>query len=608
MEPMRLDLTALQAAYNNGETPASLLSRVYARIEETGLNPIWISLVPREAVLARAEAISKGDRATMPLYGVPFAVKDNMDVAGMETTAACPAFAYTAQTTATVVQRLEEAGAVLVGKTNMDQFATGLVGVRSPYGACAGVFADDYISGGSSSGSAVAVAKGLVSFSLGTDTAGSGRVPAAFNNLIGLKPTRGVLSTRGIVPACRSLDCVSIFALTASDANQVFQAARGFDASDAYSRRSAAIDGPAPWLGGPFRFGVPLHNQWEFFGDDEAKTLYETSLRALKSLGGTAEEFDFRPFQDAAALLYAGPWVAERLAALKDFFASRAEDVNPVVRGIIEGGAKWSAADGFLAQYKLEELRRQTDAVWDKVDLLLLPTTGTTYSLAEVEADPVRLNTNLGYYTNFINLLDLAAVALPAGFRANGLPFGVSLIGPAHTDIALLTVADTLHRHSGRTMGGLATLLAETSPLPMPAAAPGCTLLAVVGAHLAGQPLNRQLTERGARLTATTRTASGYRLYALADTTPAKPGLVRDPDFSGPGIEVEVWAIPTSQFGSFVAEIPAPLGIGSVELADGSAVKGFLCEPFAVGNAVEITQHGGWRLYLNFLSAASRAE
>ena len=598
MDGMRLDLTALRAAFDGGETPETVLDAVYSRIAGADLNPVWISLVPRETVMARAVAVAQVNRANFPLYGVPFAVKDNMDVAGMETTAACPAFAYTAKETASVVKRLEDAGAILVGKTNMDQFATGLVGTRSPYGACSSVFDARYVSGGSSSGSAVAVAGGLVSFALGTDTAGSGRVPAAFNNLIGLKPTRGSLSAANIVPACRSLDCVSIFALTAGDALQVFGAARGFDSSDPYSRPSAGEDGAAPWLGGSFRFGVPHPDQWEFFGDSEAQKLYEFSIRALESLGGAPAFFDFRPFQQAAALLYAGPWVAERLAALGDFLDAHADDVHPVVRGIIAGGARWSAADGFLAQYHLEELRRQTDHVWQDVDLLLLPTTGTTYTLAEVEAEPVKLNSNLGHYTNFVNLLDLAAIALPAGLRPNGLPFGVSLVGPARTDLALLTVADRLHRHSGGALGGLSTLLAQTAPLPPPTAPPGCILLAVVGAHLSGQPLNRQLTERGARLTATTKTAPGYRLYALADTTPPKPGLVRAPGFDGPGIEVEVWAVPTPAFGGFVAAVPAPLGIGSVELADGSTVKGFVCEPFAVEMATEITQGGGWRAYL----------
>lgn len=594
---MRLDLTALHDAYDTGKSPVAVLDRVYSRLEAAALSPVWISLVARERVLARAEEITQGDRAKMPLYGVPFAVKDNMDVAGMATTAACPAFAYTANETASVVRRLEEAGAILVGKTNMDQFATGLVGVRSPYGACSSVFNDAFLSGGSSSGSAVAVASGLVSFSLGTDTAGSGRVPAAFNNLIGLKPTRGSLSTHGVVPACRSLDCVSIFALTVSDASRVFEAARGFEASDAYSRLPE--DGPAPWLSGPFRFGVPPPDQWEFFGDGAARTLYEAAIRELESLGGIRVEFDFRPFQAAAALLYSGPWVAERLAALEEFFGLNAEAVHPVVREIIAGGAKHSAADCFQGQYRLEELRGQTGRVWAEADLLLLPTTGTIYTKADVEADPVRLNTNLGYYTNFVNLLDLAAVALPAGFRSNGLPFGVSLIGPAWTDQALLAVADRLHRVSGKTVGGLSTSLAQTAVTAQPVTPPGCTLLAVVGAHLTGQPLNRQLTERGARRTAVTKTAGGYRLYALANTKPPKPGLVRAPDFEGAGIAVEVWAIPTHELGSFVAEVPAPLGIGSVELADGTAVKGFICEPFAVETAAEITHFGGWRSYLS---------
>jgi len=598
MDGMRLDLTALRAAYDAGQTPEDVLGAVYSRIAGVDLNPVWISLVPHEAVMRRAAEVTRGDRATSPLYGVPFAVKDNMDVAGLETTAACPAFAYTAKETATVIKRLEDAGAILVGKTNMDQFATGLVGVRSPYGACSSVFDANYISGGSSSGSAVAVASGLVSFALGTDTAGSGRVPAAFNSLIGLKPTRGSLSAAGVVPACRSLDCVSVFALTAGDAHQIFEAARGFDSSDPYSRASAGEDGPAPWLGGPFRFGVPQPDQWEFFGDGEAQELYQASIGALASLGGVAVFFDFRPFQEAAALLYAGPWVAERQAALGDFLATHADNVHPIVRGIIAGGAKWSAADGFRAQYRLEELRRQTDRVWRGADLLLLPTTGTTYTLAEGEAEPVRLNTNLGHYTNFVNLLDLAAVALPAGFRPNGLPFGVSLIGPAHTDTALLSVADRLHRHVGGTLGGMATFLSQTEPLTPPSVPPGCTPLAVVGAHLSGQPLNRQLTERGARLTATTKTAPGYRLYALANTAPPKPGLVRAPSFDGPGIEVEVWAVPTPALGGFVAAVPAPLGIGSVELADGSTVTSFVCEPFAVEAATEITQHGGWRAFL----------
>ncbi len=594
---MRLDIEAIEAAYDAGETPASVLGYVYGRIVGEQLNPVWISLVSRERIEARAAALGRADRAGLPLYGVPFAVKDNMDMAGMGTTAACPAFAYTATETATVIRRLEDAGAVLVGKTNLDQFATGLVGTRSPFGACASVFDGDYISGGSSSGSAVAVARGLVSFSLGTDTAGSGRVPAAFNNLVGLKPTRGALSTRGVVPACRSLDCVSVFGLTAGDAARVFDAARGFDPADSFSRPSAGEDAPAPWLPGPFRFGVPREPQWEFFGDGEAQKLYESSVAGLEALGGVRAEFDFRPFAEAAALLYAGPWVAERLAALGGFFASHADDVNPVVRGIIEGASRYSAADAFTGLYRLAELRREASQAWCDADVLLLPTTGTIYTHTQIEADPIRLNTHLGHYTNFANLFDLAAVAVPAGLRPNGLPFGVSLVGAAGTDRALLLLGDRLHRQSGGRLGGTSTPLGDTRPLIPPVPPPGCVPVAVVGAHLTGQPLNHQLTSRGARLTAATRTASGYRLYALPGTTPPKPGLVRDPG-AETSIEVEVWAVPAAHFGGFVAAIPAPLGIGSVALADGSSVSGFICEPFAVAGAREITRFGGWRAYL----------
>lgn len=598
MDALRLDFTSLQNAYHSGETPISVLSRVCTRIEKAGLNPVWISLVPRAQVLERAREIELGNCSQMPLYGIPFAVKDNIDVAGMNTTAGCPAFSYAANVTATVVRRLERAGAILVGKTNLDQFATGLVGVRSPYGACASVFQGEYISGGSSSGSAVAVASGLVSFSLGTDTAGSGRVPAAFNNLIGLKPTRGSLSTKGVVPACRTLDCVSIFSLTSADAWQVYEAARGFDSDDPFSGALASTDGAASWLGGPFRVGVPPQNQWEFFGDEEAKRLYKAAIQAVETLGGSVIEFDLQPFRDAAELLYSGPWVAERLAAIQDFFSAHSNEMNPIVRSIIAGGAKFSATETFLAEYKLEALRRDASSVWQKADLLLLPTTGTTYTHAEVEADPMRLNTNLGYYTNFVNLLDLSAIALPAGFRTNGLPFGVSLIAEAQQERALLTIADRLHRFSGERIGGLETRLAETAAIPVPNAPPGCTLVAVVGAHLMGQPLNRQLTDRAARLVSTTKSANRYRLFALPGTVPAKPGLMCDPSYQGQGIELEVWAIPTVQFGSFVAEIPAPLGIGSIELADGSIVKGFVCESYALADAVDITSFGGWRAYL----------
>jgi allophanate hydrolase len=556
------------------------VAAVYDRLERAPINPVWISLVPRESALAQAHKIENSPSSA--LAGMTFAVKDNIDVAGMPTTAGCPAYAHTPATSATVVQRLEDAGAVLIGKTNMDQFATGLVGTRSPFGACSSVYDERYISGGSSSGSAVAVAKGLVTFALGTDTAGSGRVPAAFNNLIGLKPTRGILSTAGVVPACRTLDCVSILASTCLDAHMVWSAAKGFDAGDPFSREARAGEDAAPWLNNPFRFGVPRADQLESFGDQEAKALYAEAVRKIQQIGGERVEIDFSVFRTAADLLYEGPWVAERLAAIQSFMENHSDEMNPVVRGIIAGGERFTAVDAFKAEYRLLDLRRAAVSQWVTMDVLVLPTTGTIYTHEQVAANPVKVNTNLGYYTNFVNLMDLAAVAVPAGFRSNGLPFGISFIGPAFSDEALLVLA---HRY----LGAEPPLLKTT---------PGCVDLAVIGAHLSGQPLNSQLTQRGACLKKTCRTAPGYRLYALAGTKPAKPGLARDDQFTGPGIEVEIWTMPQDKFGSFVAEVREPLGIGNVTLDSGELAKGFVCEPYALATAAEITHFGGWRAYL----------
>jgi allophanate hydrolase len=531
---------------------------------------VWISKV---------EAGSFALKPNLPLSGLTFAIKDNIDLAGLPTTAACPAYSYSPEENATVVERLINAGAIPAGKTNMDQFATGLVGTRSPYGACSCVFDERYISGGSSSGSAVAVASRQVDFALGTDTAGSGRVPAAFNNLVGMKPTRGLLSTSGVVPACRSLDCVTILARTCGEAAKVFEIGQGFDPSDPYSRVANPGQGAAPWASGAFRFGVPADHQLEFFGDDEAAALYRKAVADLQSLGGRKIEIDYGLFRAAADLLYSGPWVAERLAAIGPFLENHAADMNPVVRDIIAGARRFSAVDAFLAEYKLRELRRATEPEWRRIDVLVLPTAGTIYTHEAVSADPVRLNTNLGYYTNFVNLLDLAAIAVPAGFRRNGLPFGISIIGPAFTDRGLLALAARYMRE------------------PVAGTAPGCIAVAVLGAHLTGQPLNGQLTERGARLLKTCRTAPGYRFYALEGAIP-KPGLIREEGFAGPGIEVEIWAVPEDRFGSFVAAVPPPLGIGNAVLDNGETVKCFICEPYAIANAREITEFGGWRKYL----------
>jgi allophanate hydrolase len=594
MQP--LDSASLGAAYAAGTaTPDQILDEIFARIASQGERPVWITLAPRARVAARLAENNRRRQAgeNLPLFGIPFAVKDNIDVAGLPTTAACPGFAHVPERSATVVEKLEAAGAVLVGKTNLDQFATGLVGTRSPYGICTSVFDPAYISGGSSSGSAVAVAAGLVGFALGTDTAGSGRVPAAFNNIVGLKPTKGLISTRGVVPACRSLDCVSIFAGTAGEALRILSVAQGFDPADSYSRPASAISIEAPPAG--FRFGVP-DQALEFFGDEEAATLFARAIDRLGGLGGAPVAIDFTPFAEAARLLYQGPWVAERLAVLKSHGFDRPEDIHPVVRDIVAGAAQISAAECFAGFYRLADLARAAERQWQTIDVLVLPTTGTTYTIEAVLADPLGLNSNLGRYTNFVNLMDLSAVAVPAGFRPNGLPFGVTVIGRAFEDGVVAAIGDRLHRTlESPTIGATGWKLPDAPPEgpARPAAIP----LAVAGAHLSGQPLNWQLTSRKARLAETVRSAPGYSLYALAGTVPAKPGLIYDG--AGRGlIELEIWELEPEGFGSLVAEIPPPLGIGTVALEDGRKVKGFLCEAHAVVAAENITAFGGWRNWL----------
>ena len=592
MNRLSLDIASLKAAYATGTlTPTALAEEIIRRTADDP-NRVWIERLSDEAILATAQALEGRDPATLPLYGIPFAIKDNIDLAGVPTTAACPEFAYTPGKNATVVQRLIDAGAIPIGKTNLDQFATGLNGTRSPYGACRNAFDPDFISGGSSSGSAVAVALGLASFSLGTDTAGSGRVPAAFNNLVGHKPSCGALSTTGVVPACRSLDAVSIFALTAEDAERVLAVAAGFDAADEYSR-PLAPHGFDFGRAANFRFGVPKAKDLAFFGNADAQRLFGEAVARLQALGGTPVEIDLAPFLDTARLLYGGPWVAERYLAIRDFFDARSACVFPPVREIIAGGRDYTAADTFAHLYRLRALKRVCGAVWNDIDVMVTPTAGTTYRVAEMEADPIRLNSNLGYYTNFMNLLDLAATAVPAGFQADGLPFGVTLIAPPHQDAPLLHLASRMQQALGGTLGATGHGLPQAETLAL---LPGGQVrVAVVGAHLSGLPLNFQLTERGARLVAVTQTGPKYRFYALPDGK--RPGLIQV-ERDGATIACEVWEMPADKFGSFVAGIPAPLGIGKVELANGTVVNGFICEGLGVADAQDITAYGGWRAWL----------
>ena len=592
--PQVLDIPTVRRLYADGSwTPASLLSALADRIHEAD-PATFISRASRyDLEAAAAELVGQSPKPnSLPLWGVPFAVKDNIDVAGMATTAACPAFAYIADKDAEVVQRLRATGAIVIGKTNLDQFATGLNGTRSPYGIPRCVFDSNYISGGSSSGSAVAVAAGLASFALGTDTAGSGRVPAAFNNIVGIKPTPGVLSSAGMVPACRSLDCVSIFSATVADGAMVRRLTEGFDPADPYSRRSTEETPPSAGAGS--RIGILAIADRQFFGDHEAERLYAAAIERAIGLGWSAVEIDYVPFRDAAALLYEGPWVAERLAAYEGFGVS-ANDLDPSVAVIISGGQKFSAVDAFQGQYRLAELRRQAEAQWAKIDVLLLPTAPTIYRVDEMIADPIALNSRLGTYTNFFNLLGLSAIAIPASFRSDGLPFGITLAAPSFHDDALVPIASALHQVAETGSG-----IDRGSPLPMPEIGKPCDRLhlAVVGAHLSGMPLNHELLALSARLERHCQSAADYRLFLLPDTNPAKPGLVRENGFAGPGIALEIWSFPPEAFGRFVEAIPAPLGIGKIMLADGTSVSGFLAEVGGVRGAEEITAFGGWRNYM----------
>ncbi len=590
-------LTELLDAYRDGSKSVRRhITEVVAAVRAADDRNVWITTLADEQLETYLTRLEHTDPTELPLYGVPFAIKDNIDLAGVPTTAGCPEYAYTPSASAFVVQRLLDAGAVPVGKTNLDQFATGLVGTRSPYGACGNAFDPAFVSGGSSSGSAVSVALGQVCFSLGTDTAGSGRVPAALNNLFGVKPTCGLLSASGVVPACRTIDTISIFATTAADAQKVLDVAASYDEDDPYARADQV-----PWLGHgripscEFRFGVPRRDQLAFFDDQEAEALFNAAVQRLEALGGTAVELDFEPFLEAARLLYEGPWVAERYTAIREFIERQPEALLDVTRQIIGGGGTALATDAFAAQYRLRALRRRTEATWRDVDVVLTPTAGTIYTIDAVNADPVQLNSNLGYYTNFMNLLDFSAVSVPAGFRTDGLPFGVTLFAPAFYDQDLLAIGDRLHESQGLPLGASRTGMPSLAPVvpdhqhTIP--------VAVCGAHMRGLPLNWQLTQRQARFRESVRSAPQYRFLALPGGPPERPGMVH----VGPGggtVALELWDVPADRFGSFVAGIPAPLGIGKVLLEDGRRVPGFICEASAGEGAEDITHLGDWRLWL----------
>ena len=584
------------SAYRSGvATPADIVARSYARLRELNDPAIFVSLRPEEDVAAEAKELMRRGDAMLPLHGIPVAVKDNIDVGGMPTTAACPAYLYQAKQDATAVAHLRAAGALILGKTNLDQFATGLVGVRSPYGVPRNPFDPKLIPGGSSSGSGVAVATGIVPLALGTDTAGSGRVPAMFNNIVGLKPSLGLVSTTGVVPACRSLDCVSVFAFTVDDAMAALAVIAGPDASDPFSRAR-----PLPPVGQVpvgLRLGIPRPDQRLFFGDGVSAAAYENALARFAELGAKIVEVDLEPFYATARLLYEGPWVAERYLTARDLLAASPQSILPVTRQIIAAGEKVTAADAFAAFYKLEAFRRIGDETFRAVDALVLPTAPTIYTVDEVAADPITLNSRLGTYTNFVNLLDLCGLAVPASIAANGRPFGVTLLAPGGEDAALAAIGRQFHAATDLPLGAL-DVAQPSLPKSASAVAAGEIAIAVVGAHLSGMPLNGELRSGGGRLIESATTAPHYRLYALANTTPAKPGLLRVKNGEGTAIALEVWALPERAFGRFVAGVPAPLSIGTIELADGSPVKGFLVEAEAVEDARDISAFGGWRKFV----------
>jgi len=451
--PVTETIAEILSAYRSGAArPADIVARSYARIRAHHDPAIFITLRNEEDVLAEAKALDGADQA-LPLFGVPVAVKDNIDVGGLPTSAACPSFAYRADNDATVVSRLRAAGALVIGKTNLDQFATGLVGTRSPYGTPRNLFDARLIPGGSSSGSAVAVGAGIVPLALGTDTAGSGRVPAAFNNIVGLKPSLGLVSIAGVVPACRTLDCVSIFTLTVDDATTALTIIAGPDEADPYSRALPLGPADAPTKG--TRLGIPPLDQRRFFDDKASAVAYDAALAKFATLGATIVEVDFNPFYETARLLYEGPWVAERYLATKSLIDTQPDSLLPVTRQIIAAGARLSAADAFAAFYRLEKLRRVRDRTFRAVDALVVPTAPTIYTIAEVEADPIALNSRLGTYTNFVNLLDLCGLAVPAAMRDDGLPFGVTLLAPDGGDAKLAALGRKFHRATGLPLGAL---------------------------------------------------------------------------------------------------------------------------------------------------------
>ncbi|HEY5051183.1 MAG TPA: allophanate hydrolase, partial [Acidothermaceae bacterium] len=595
-----LQLAVLSAAYLSGALdPRELADVVHARASARLADNAWIHL--RSAAELRDDATEIlrrwPDRNDRPaLFGVPIAIKDNVDVAGLPTTAGCADFSYVPATSASLVRRLIDSGALIIGKTNLDQFATGLTGTRSPYGVCTSPFDNSRVTGGSSSGSALAVATGVVSVAIGTDTAGSGRVPAAFTNTVGLKPSRGLVSSRGIVPACRSLDCPSVFALSVADTWTVLQVIAGDDAEDAWTRPFPPL--PAGVITPPARqrIGVPLRGQLSV--DADLAVAFASATATLANAGHTILDVDIEPFLLAGELMYDGPWVVERLTDLEQFFTKHPHSIHPVTRDVLSAAQEKTSTDVFRGIHELAELAQRTRSVWAEIDVLMLPTTVTWPTISAALADPHRVNKTLGRCTTFCNLLDLAAVAVPSALSDNGSPASVTLYGPSGTDSLLASVGAEFHAALHLPTGATSYYLADVPPSEVVAApAAVTTLLAVAGAHRRGHPLHDQLLALGATYSETTWTAAAYRMYALEGAGPRRPGLVRV-DSGGEAIEVELFVVPVDMLGTLLTQIQAPLGLGRLTLADGRSVSGFLCEAYVATTTHDITKFGSWPAYL----------
>lgn len=585
---MRWTIGELRVRYLGGElSPREVVRMLAEKAEADRAWNVWITPPDPERLEPYLRRLESTNPAEAPLWGVPFAVKDNIDVAGMPTTAACPAFSYVPERNAVAVERLVAAGAVPLGKTNLDQFATGLVGTRSPYGETRNALRPELISGGSSSGSAVAVALGHAVFALSTDTAGSGRVPASLNGVYGFKPARGAWPTVGVVPACRSLDCVGVFTATAEDALAVDRVVRGPDPGDAWARR---LSFPAP--AGPSRVLIPDRPP-VFFGPFAKKyaAAWEAALERAAQMGVPVEKIDLAMFDEASELLYDGPWIAERWAALGDFVGGRSEAVFSVTRDVLSTGApgRYDAVDLFRAVYRLRKLRRDVRKLLENA-VLLLPTCGGTWTIDEVRREPFATNRALGRYTHFCNLLDLSALTCPAGEADERLPFGVTWYALAEQE-SLLFGAEAMFRGRepyglyGRSESGGGT---------------GDEVeLVVCGLHMRGFPLEQQMSAYKARWLGESRTAPVYRMVVLP-LDPPRPGLVRVSG-GGASVVVERWAIPVESLGRLVESVPPPLVVGKVELEDGRTVCGFLCEAWAAESAEDITRYGGFRAYCESL-------